>query len=327
MKRMKMSARNVAAALLTVAAILFFSVPAGASYPKPKPVPALGNNIRKNMTIVQRSQLGYVGTKNYSISSFGGETVYSEYVRLQLLKKGRRFPIDLEHILWCSEFATWCARRAGTYENYFYPCRDTDELRTHFARMNCYWILSNNVHNTYPVCRTAAMGKVMSVSELRNGDILQICRKNSGNTMVHHTGTVESVRNGVVVSLDGNGNSSNIAVRVKYDISEIKGVIRPLYAKKLTLAGKKKSNTAAELTWTPVNDDRLVVKVYRKKQGKTSWKHLGTVKANALKFVDRTRKKNSKYCYRIVLHSRSGNREIVVKDINGLNVDSTSKFF
>lgn len=325
MKRMKMSARNVAAALLTVAAILFFSVPAGASYPKPKPVPALGNNIRKNMTIVQRSQLGYTGTKRYSISPYGGETVYSEYVRQQLLKKGRRFPVDTEHVLWCSEFATWCARRAGTYEGYFYPCRDTDEFRIRFAKMNCYWILSNNIHNTYPECKAAAQGKVMKLSELRNGDILQIRRSGSGNSMVHHTGTVESVRNGVVVSLDG--NSGNVARRVVWSASEIKGVIRPLYARKLTLTVKKTNDTTAELTWTPVNDDRLVAKVYRMKQGKTFWKHLGTVKANALKFVDRTRKKNSKYCYRIVLHSRSGNREIVVKDINGLNVDSTSKFF
>ncbi len=317
--------RNIIMAMLVMAAVILSTIPAAASYPAPKPVPALGNNIRTNMTRVQRSQLGYTGTKRYSISEYGGETVYADFVRRELLKKGRVFPVDTEHILWCSEFATWCARRAGTYADYFYPCRDTDEFRVRFARMNCYWVLSNNVNNTYPECIAAAKGKVMSVSQLRNGDILQIRRSGSGNSKVHHTGTVESVANGsVVVSLDG--NSGNTARRVTYSISEIKGVIRPLYAKKLTLTVKKKSNTKAQLTWTAVNDDRLVARVYRREAGTSRWKLLRNVRANERRYVDSTRKKGKKYSYRIVLHTVSGKRFIVVKDINGKNVDSTSKY-
>ena len=311
--------------VLIAAAVMLAAVPAFANYPAPKPVPALGNNIRTNMTLVQRSQLGYTGTKRYSISSYGGETVYSDFVRRELMKKGRVFPVDTEHILWCSEFATWCARRAGTYADYFYPCRDTDEFRVRFARMNCYWVLSNNVGNTYPECITAAKGKVMSVSQLRNGDILQIRRSGSGNSKVHHTGTVESVANGrVVVSLDG--NSGNKAQRVSYSISEIKGVIRPLYAKKLTLTVKKKNSKTAQLTWTAVNDDRIVARVYRREAGTSRWQHLYNVRANERRYVDSTRKQGKKYSYRIVLHTISGHRFFVVKDINGKNVDSTTNY-
>ena len=165
----------------------------------------------------------------------------------------------------------------------------------------------------------------MRVSELRNGDILQIRRSGSNNSMVHHTGTVESVSGGnVVVSLDG--NSGNVARRVTYSISEIKGVIRPLYAKKLTLSAKKKNNTTAQLTWTAVNDDRLVVRIYRKEKGTSSWKLQKTIKADTRKYTDSSRKKGKSYCYRIVLHSRSAGKEIVVRDINGKNVASDSKY-
>ena len=323
MRNQKTPARNVIAAMLAAVAVIFSAIPAGASYPAPKAVPALGNNVRNNMTVIQRSQLGYTGTKRYSISEFGGETVYSEFVRQELMKKGRNFPVDTEHILWCSEFATWSARRAGTYADYFYPCRDTDELRIRFAKMNCYWILSNNVNNTYPECRAAAKGKVMNFSDLRKGDILQIRRNGSGSSKVHHTGTVESVGNGVVVSIDGNSN--NVVRRVTYSISEIKGVIRPVYAKKLTLTAKKKNAASAALTWTAVNDDRLLVRVYRKEKGK-SWKLLKTVKANNRKYVDMTRRKDKKYSYRIVLYTRSGKKDIAVKDIYGEYIYSTSKY-
>ena len=94
----------------------------------------------------------------------------------------------------------------------------------------------------------------------------------------------------------------------------------------MTLNVRKKSNTKAQLTWTAVNDDRLVARVYRREAGTSRWKLLRNVRANERRYVDSTRKKGKKYSYRIVLHTVSGKRFIVVKDINGKNVDSTSKY-
>ena len=118
-KRVSMKMIGVAFVVILIFSML--AVTAMASYPSPRALPSLGGNIRTNMTKIQRSQLGYTGTKKYSISQYGGETVYADYVRKELQKKGRYFPVDTEHILWCSEFATWCAHKAGIYKDYFYP--------------------------------------------------------------------------------------------------------------------------------------------------------------------------------------------------------------
>ena len=189
-----------------------------AAFDPAKPLPALTGKYIFDLLNVAESQEWYRESPDTS------ETVYSDWAG----QSGRA---------WCSEFVSWCARQAQIPEEIIPSKNSALTFRTFFYQRNSYYLVEGGVPDTGCGCETRASG-VLSLNDLRPGDILLV-ETDDDNTSLDHTALCRGVKDGKILTTEGNVNKTYIinGVSMKLgtvvlrtrNMSEIHGVCRPNY--------------------------------------------------------------------------------------------------
>ena len=192
----------------------------GKNYYKSKDLPDLSDitDHVERLMAVARSQIGYRGTLK------GGNkySVYADWAE----QDGRN---------WCSEFASWCAARAGIPQTVIPLCRSTSQFMTAFSEKESFYLVVGGAHPAQgedDECTAKANGRSLSPAEIKPGDILLVeTDDNYAGGSDHTCIAVEYVDDGengaYIKTIEGNRN--NQVLEYKRLPGEIHGLCRPDY--------------------------------------------------------------------------------------------------
>ncbi len=198
-------------AILSVnTAIVSFGAERNYGYEDPFETPALTGNWRTDIIAVAKSQVGYKEAED-------GSTYFGEWIGEGEATQG-----------WCSEFASWCAYKAGIPKTIFPRKRSSNAFQEFFYKKGRFFFLEGGICPEESGYRKSN-AKTISLKELKIGDILLVDTNSDYGDGADHTALVISHEDGLINAVSGNVN--NAVLEKPYFPERIHGVCRPAYEK------------------------------------------------------------------------------------------------
>ena len=150
----------------------------------PKSVRKIRNR-RKKFLKIAASQIGYI-----SDNANNRMSVYSKFI---MDKKGIT-TWDYTQYMWCSEFVSWCAYKAGLKK--WVPCDSIEDWKANYPKR--IYTFSMEGHDP--------ANKILNIKDLKPGDIIFVSTVKDPMAEAHHTAIVErvNVKRGRVYTIEGN---------------------------------------------------------------------------------------------------------------------------
>lgn len=178
-------------------------------YADPFELPQLTGNQREDIIAVAQSQIGYTEAED-------GSTVFGAWAGNPTQN-------------WCSEFAAWCAYKAGIPESIFPHKRSSNAYEKFYAPKGRFFFLEGGIGPEGSLYQSSR-AKTISVSELEKGDILFFEVNDDPSDGADHTGLFIEEVDGKILYISGNTNDS---VMESYSrTGRIHGVCKPAYKDK-----------------------------------------------------------------------------------------------
>ncbi len=191
-------------------AIVSFGAERNYGYEEPFEIPALTGDWRTDIIAVAKSQVGYKEAED-------GSTYFGAWIGKGEATQG-----------WCSEFASWCAYKAGIPETIFPHKRSSNAFQEFFHKKGQFFFLEGGIRPEESGYRKSN-AKTISLKELKMGDILLVDTNSDYGDGADHTALVISYEDGLINAVSGNVN--NAVWEKPYFPERIHGVCRPAYEK------------------------------------------------------------------------------------------------
>lgn len=222
----------------------------GKNYDDAFPLPTFSGNKRVDMITVAQSQLGYA-------QSDTGETVYADWAG----QPSRP---------WCSEFASWCANKAGISKQIFPVGTSSKKFKEFYEARGRYYVMDGG-------CTPEGTdSKIIEITlpELQPGDLL--LTESSGNYSdgPDHIAIFLGLKNGYVECIAGNVGGE-VAMSYK-SVEEIHGVCKPDYEKVISGGGSSGGGSSGGGVTSGVLSGKVQIQITSDSTYGGSWESSGS---------------------------------------------------
>lgn len=177
-------------------------------YADPFETPNLTGVWRTDIIAVAESQMGYTEAED-------GSTYFGAWI-------GTGDPAQA----WCSEFASWCAYKAGIPERVFPRKTSSRRFQEYFHKQGRFFFLEGGIRPEESGYGKSN-AKTISPDELKPGDILLVDTNMNFEDGADHTALVIGLEGEKIRTISG--NVSNSVRKKSYTINRVHGVCKPAY--------------------------------------------------------------------------------------------------